>query len=66
MFDITKITRENIKSLQSYKVWRDNYLAMASFIFSCEEDGYLSYPKPMGEPKLFSQLSKKIASSLSK
>ena len=53
MFDITKITRENIKSLQSYKVWRDNYLDNdeAIFLDNCENNlgspiglGYERYP----------------------
>ena len=53
MFDIDKITRENIKSLQSYKVWRDDYLdnTEAIFLDNCENNfgsplglGYERYP----------------------
>ena len=53
MFDINTIVRENIKSLQSYKVWRDDYLdnAEAIFLDNCENNfgsplglGYERYP----------------------
>lgn len=53
MFDINKIVRENIKSLQSYKVWRDDYLDNNETIFldNCENNfgsplglGYERYP----------------------
>ena len=40
MFDINTIVRENIKSLQSYKVWRDDYLNNndAIFLDNCENN----------------------------
>ena len=53
MFDINTIVRKNIKSLQSYKVWRDDYLdnAEAVFLDNCENNfgsplglGYERYP----------------------
>ena len=53
MFDINTIVRENIKSLQSYKVWRDDYLdnVEAVFLDNCENNfgsplglGYERYP----------------------
>lgn len=53
MFDLNKIQRENIKSLQSYKVWRDDYLENneAIFLDNCENNfgsplglGYERYP----------------------
>jgi histidinol-phosphate aminotransferase len=53
MFDVNTIVRENIKSLQSYKVWRDDYLdnAEAIFLDNCENNfgsplglGYERYP----------------------
>lgn len=53
MFDINTIVRENIKSLQSYKVWRDDYLDNneAIFLDNCENNfgsplglGYERYP----------------------
>jgi histidinol-phosphate aminotransferase len=53
MFNLDSITRENIKSLQSYKVWRDDYLdnAEAVFLDNCENNfgspiglGYQRYP----------------------
>lgn len=53
MFDINTIVRENIKSLQSYKVWRDDYLDNneAVFLDNCENNfgsplglGYERYP----------------------
>lgn len=53
MFDINTIIRENIKSLQSYKVWRDDYLDdnEAVFLDNCENNfgsplglGYERYP----------------------
>ncbi|MBP8033785.1 MAG: histidinol-phosphate transaminase [Bacteroidia bacterium] len=53
MFDVNTIVRENIKSLQSYKVWRDDYLdnAEAVFLDNCENNfgsplglGYERYP----------------------
>ena len=53
MFNLNNITRENIKSLQSYKVWRDDYLdnSEAIFLDNCENNfgspiglGYERYP----------------------
>ena len=46
MFDLNNIQRENIKSLQSYKVWRDNYLDNndAIFLDNCENN----YGSPLG------------------
>jgi histidinol-phosphate aminotransferase len=53
MFDVNTIVRENIKSLQSYKVWRDDYLDNneAIFLDNCENNfgsplglGYERYP----------------------
>ncbi len=53
MFNLNTITRENIKSLQSYKVWRDDYLdnSEAIFLDNCENNfgsplgsGYERYP----------------------
>ncbi|MFO0479071.1 MAG: histidinol-phosphate transaminase [Bacteroidota bacterium] len=53
MFDINTIIRKNIKSLQSYKVWRDDYLdnSEAVFLDNCENNfgsplglGYERYP----------------------
>lgn len=53
MFNLDAITRENIKSLQSYKVWRDDYLdnSEAVFLDNCENNfgspiglGYERYP----------------------
>lgn len=53
MFDLDTITRDNIKSLQSYKVWRDDYLdnKEAVFLDNCENNfgspigiGYERYP----------------------
>lgn len=53
MFNLNSIVRENIKSLQSYKVWRDDYLDSneAIFLDNCENNfgsplglGYERYP----------------------
>jgi len=53
MFNLNSILRENIKSLQSYKVWRDDYLDNneAIFLDNCENNlgsplglGYERYP----------------------
>jgi histidinol-phosphate aminotransferase len=46
MFDINLITRKNIKLLQSYKVWRDDYLdnPEAIFLDNCENN----YGSPLG------------------
>lgn len=53
MFNLNTIVRENIKSLQSYKVWRDDYLDNSETIFldNCENNfgsplglGYERYP----------------------
>jgi histidinol-phosphate aminotransferase len=53
MFNVNTIVRENIKSLQSYKVWRDDYLDNndAIFLDNCENNfgsplglGYERYP----------------------
>jgi histidinol-phosphate aminotransferase len=46
MFDLNNIQRENIKSLQSYKVWRDDYLDNDNAIFldNCENN----YGSPLG------------------
>lgn len=53
MFNLNTIVRENIKSLQSYKVWRDDYLdnSEAIFLDNCENNfgsplglGYERYP----------------------
>lgn len=46
MFNVNTIVRENIKSLQSYKVWRDDYLdnAEAVFLDNCENN----YGSPLG------------------
>jgi histidinol-phosphate aminotransferase len=53
MFNLDSITRHNIKSLQSYKVWRDDYLdnSKAIFLDNCENNfgsplglGYERYP----------------------
>lgn len=46
MFDVNTIVRENIKSLQSYKVWRDDYLDNDNAIFldNCENN----YGSPLG------------------
>ncbi len=46
MFNLTNIIRENIKSLQSYKVWRDDYLDKneAVFLDNCENN----YGSPLG------------------
>jgi len=53
MFNLDSITRENIKSLQSYKIWRDDYLdnSEAIFLDNCENNfgsplglGYERYP----------------------
>ena len=53
MFDVNNIVRENIKSLQSYHVWRDDYLENndAVFLDNCENNfgsplglGYERYP----------------------
>lgn len=60
MFDINTIERKNIKSLQSYKVWRDDYLDNneAIFLDNCENNfgsplglGYERYP-PSSQSKL--------------
>lgn len=53
MFNLNNITRENIKSLEAYKVWRDDYLdnSEAIFLDNCENNigsplglGYERYP----------------------
>ena len=53
MFNLDSITRDNVKSLQSYKVWRDDYLdnSEAVFLDNCENNfgspiglGYERYP----------------------
>lgn len=46
-FDINTITRDNIKSLTSYKVWRDDYLSQDDVIFldNCENN----YGSPLGK-----------------
>ena len=53
MFNLDSITRDNVKSLQSYKVWRDEYLdnSEAVFLDNCENNfgspiglGYERYP----------------------
>ena len=46
MFDLNNIQRENIKSLQSYKVWRDDHLENSEAIFldNCENN----YGSPLG------------------
>ncbi len=46
MFNLNNITRENIKSLQSYKVWRDDYLdnSEAVFLDNCENN----FGSPLG------------------
>lgn len=53
MFDVNNIVRENIKSLQTYHVWRDDYLENndAVFLDNCENNfgsplgnGYERYP----------------------
>lgn len=53
MFNLDSITRDNVKSLQSYKVWRDDYLDNKEVIFldNCENNlgspiglGYERYP----------------------
>ena len=53
MFNLNNIVRENVKSLQSYTVWRDNYLnnSEAIFLDNCENNfgspiglGYERYP----------------------
>ena len=53
MFNLDSITRDNVKSLQSYKVWRDDYLdnKEAIFLDNCENNfgspiglGYERYP----------------------
>lgn len=46
MFNLNNIIRENIKSLQSYKVWRDDYLDNneAVFLDNCENN----YGSPLG------------------
>ena len=46
MFNLNSIVRENIKSLQSYKVWRDDYLdtAEAVFLDNCENN----FGSPLG------------------
>lgn len=46
MFDINTIVRENIKSLQSYKVWRDDYIdnSEAIFLDNCENN----FGSPLG------------------
>ncbi len=53
MFNLDIITRENVKSLQSYRVWRDDYLdnKEAIFLDNCENNlgspiglGYERYP----------------------
>lgn len=53
MFNLDIITRDNVKSLQSYKVWRDDYLdnKEAIFLDNCENNlgspiglGYERYP----------------------
>ena len=40
MFNLDAITRENIKSLQSYKVWRDDYLDNSEAVFL---DNYVGF-----------------------
>lgn len=46
MFNLNNIQRENIKALQSYKVWRDDYLDNddAVFLDNCENN----YGSPLG------------------
>ena len=53
MFNLDSITRDNVKSLQSYKVWRDDFLdnKEAIFLDNCENNlgspiglGYERYP----------------------
>ncbi len=60
MFNLNTIIRENIKSLQSYKVWRDDYLDNSDAIFldNCENNfgspigiGYERYP-PSSQSKV--------------
>ncbi len=47
MFNLNTIIRENIKSLQSYKVWRDDYLdnSEAIFLDNCENN----FGSPIGK-----------------
>ena len=47
MFDVNNLVRENIKSLQSYHVWRDDYLENndAVFLDNCENN----YGSPLGK-----------------
>ena len=47
MFDVNNLIRENIKSLQSYHVWRDDYLENndAVFLDNCENN----YGSPLGK-----------------
>ena len=64
MFDINLITRENIKSLQSYKVWRDDYLdnPEAIFLDNCENN--YGSPLGLGYERYPSSTQKKIKESI--
>ena len=66
MFDITKITRENIKSLQSYKVWRDNYLDNGDAIFLDNCENNLGSPIGLGYERYPSSSQLKIKEAIAK
>lgn len=46
-FDINNITRENIKALSPYQVWRDDYLHVEGTIFL--DNGENNYGSPLGK-----------------
>jgi histidinol-phosphate aminotransferase len=64
MFDINLITCENIKSLQSYKVWRDNYLDNPDTIFLDNCENNYGSPLGLGYERYPSSAQKKIKEAI--
>ena len=64
MFNLDSITRENIKSLQSYKVWRDDYLdnSEAVFLDNCENN--FGSPIGLGDERYPSSSQSKVKEAI--
>ncbi len=66
MFNLDSITRENVKSLQSYKVWRDHYLDNKDAIFLDNCENNLGSPIGLGYERYPSSSQTKVKEAIAK
>ncbi len=66
MFNLNNIVRENIKSLNSYKVWRDDYLDNKEVVFLDNCENNLGSPIGLGYERYPSSSQTKVKEAIAK